>query len=177
MEKLTPGSISNYMIAYRYATQGIQTPQGVQLAAPGKVPTSEIVGQAIGYRPAAIATAQDLANRGALAEQQIVMEKQNLEKQYKDNFRKFNDTTLPQTAQQRFEEKFFDTWKKIEDFNFRNPKNKIDIATLNIAKAHELHKIMGKELNGGVDINGKTIRLLGPVANEAEKALSGYNKP
>jgi len=177
MEKLTPGSISNYMIAYRYATQGIQTPQGVQLAEPGKVPTSEIVGQAIGYRPAALSTAQDLANRGAVVEKQIAMEKQNLEQQYKDNFRKSIDPTIPLSAQERFGNKWVDTFDKIIDFNLRNPTKQIDMDELENANAENINKVLRKGIFGGIDINEKNAALLGPVSNEAEKALSVYNKP
>lgn len=176
LEKILPGSISNYMIAYRYATQGIQTPQGVQLAEPGKVPTSEIVGQAIGYRPAALSKAQDLANRGMVIEKKIAMEKKGLEKQYKDNFRKSVDPTIPTSAQERFGDKWVETLDKIIDFNLRNSKNQIDLETLSDANAENINKIQRKEIFGGIDINEKNVELLGPLSNEAEKALSVYNK-
>jgi len=177
LEKLTPGSIGNYLTAYRYATQGIQTPQGVQLADPGKVPTSEIVGQAIGYRPAALARAQDAANRGMVIEKKITMEKKSLEKQYKDNFRKSIDPTIPSSARERFGDRWVETLDKIIDFNLRNPTKQIDMDTLGDANAENINKNIRKEIFGGMDINEKNVELLGPLSNEAEKALSGYNKP
>jgi hypothetical protein len=176
LEKLTPGSIGNYLTAYRYATEGVQTPQGVQLAEPGAVPTSEIVGQAIGFRPAALSTAQDLTFRAASVEKQIVMEKQNLEQKYKDNFRKSIDPTLSPDAQQRFDDKWLETVDKIIDFNLRNPTKQIDMETLEVSNAENINKAVRKEIFGGVDINEKNIELLAPVSNEAEKALSGYAK-
>ncbi len=177
LEKILPGSISNYMIAYRYATEGIQTPQGVQLAKPGKVPTSEIVGQAIGYRPAALSKAQDLANRGMVIEKKIALEKKGLEKQYKDNFRKSVDPTIPSSARERFGDRWVETLDKIIDFNLRNPTKQIDLETLGDANAENINKIQRKEIFGGIDINEKNAELLAPLSNEAEKALSGYNKP
>jgi hypothetical protein len=177
LEKLTPGSIGNYLTAYRYATQGIQTPQGVQLADPGKVPTNEIVGQAIGYRPAALSRAQDAANRGMVIEKKITMEKKSLEKQYKDNFRKSIDPTIPLSAQERFGSKWVETLDKITDFNLRNPTKQIDMDDLAEANAENIKKIIRKEGFGGIDINEKNVGLIGPLSNEAEKALSGYNKP
>jgi hypothetical protein len=176
MEKLTPGSVGNYLTAYRYATEGVQTPQGVQLAEPGTVPVSEIAGQAIGFRPAALSTAQDLSFRAAAVEKQIIMEKQSLEKKYKDNFRKSIDPTISPEAQQRFDDKWLETLEKIIDFNLRNPTKQIDMETLEISNAESLNKALRKEIFGGVDINEKNIELLGPVSNEAEKALSGYSK-
>ena len=175
-EKLTPGSIGNYLTAYRYATEGIQTPQGVQLADPGKVPTSEIVGQAIGYRPAALSRAQDAANRGMVIEKKIAMEKKGLEKQYKDNFRKSIDPTIPSSAQERFGDRWVETLDKIIDFNLRNPTKQIDMDTLGDANAENINKNIRKEIFGGMDINEKNVELLGPLSNEAEKALSVYNK-
>jgi len=177
LEKLTPGSIGNYLTAYRYATEGIQTPQGVQLAEPGKVPTSEIIGQAIGYRPAALSKAQDLANRGMVVEKKIAMEKKGLEKQYKDNFRKSIDPTIPSSAQERFGDRWIETLDKIIDFNLRNPTKQIDMDTLGDANAENINKNLRKEIFGGMDINEKNVELLGPLSNEAESALSGYNKP
>jgi hypothetical protein len=177
LEKLTPGSISNYLTAYRYATEGIQTPQGVQLAEPGKVPTSEIIGQAIGYRPAATSRAQDAVSKGIAVERAINMEKKTLEKEYKDNFRKSIDPTLPVSAQERFGDKWMEALDKVIDFNLRNPTKQIDLDGLNEANAENINKILRKEAFGGIDINEKNVELLGPLSDEAEKALSGYNKP
>jgi hypothetical protein len=148
----------------------------VQLAEPGTVPTSEIAGQAIGFRPAALNTAQDLAGKAAAVEKQIVMEKQGLEQKYKDTFRKSIDPTLSPEAQQRFDDKWLETLDKIIDFNLRNPTKQIDMEQLETSNAESLNKVVRKETFGGIDINEKNIELLGPASNEAEKALSGYTK-
>ena len=164
------------MIAHRYATEGIQTPQGVQLAQPGTVPKSEVAGQTIGYRPAALATAQDIAFKAKVVEKTILAEKNQLTNQYNDNFIKSTDPTMPVDFQQRFNQKWGDTLDKVIDFNIRHPKNQIDIEKLNESLSAHVNKIIETEMGGGVRITPQNVDLLGDAANEAEKALSKYNK-
>jgi len=176
MEKLVPGSISNLMIAHRYATEGMQTPQGVQLAKPGTVPTSEVVGQAIGYRPAALATAQEISFKAKATEKTILAEKNQLTNQYNDNFIKSTDPTMSVGFQERFNQKWGDTLDKVIDFNIRHPHNQIDIEKLNESLSTHVNKIIETEMGGGVRITPQNVDVLGPLANEAERALSRYNK-
>ena len=109
-------------------------------------------------------------------EKKIAMEKKGLEKQYKDNFRKSIDPTIPSSAQERFGDRWVETLDKIIDFNLRNPTKQIDMDTLGDANAENINKNIRKEIFGGMDINEKNVELLGPLSNEAEKALSVYNK-
>jgi hypothetical protein len=176
LEKILPGSISNLMIAHRYATEGFQTPQGAQLAKPGTMDKSEIAGQSIGYRPAAIAAAQEIAFKAKVVEKVVLAEKNQLTNQYKDNFIKSTDPTMPVDFQQRFNQKWGDTLDKVIDFNIRHPKTQINIEELNKSLSERINNIIETEIGGGVRITPENLDLLGDAANEAEKALSKYNK-
>jgi hypothetical protein len=176
LEKILPGSISNLMIAHRYATEGFQTPQGAQLAQPGTMDKSEIAGQAIGYRPAAISAAQEIAFKSKVAEKVVLAEKNQLTRQYNDNFIKSTDPTMPVDFQQRFNQKWGDTLDKVIDFNIRHPKTQINIEELNKSLSEHIKAITETEMGGGVRITPENVDLLGDAANEAEKILSKYKK-
>ena len=174
LEKMLPASISKLMTANRYAKEGVQTPQGIQLAAKGKVPMNELVGQAIGYAPARIAEAQTLGFKAKAAEKVIDTQKANIVSSIKKAYIAANDDSKPSEYQARFEDRFEKAIADAQEFNLRNPKKKIDLS-----KVREEIKKMNKaniraEETGGINLTKKNIDLLEPVSDAAVKALAPY---
>jgi hypothetical protein len=174
LEKLTPASISKLMIANRYAKEGVQTPQGVRVAAKGKVPMNELVGQAIGYAPARIAEGQSLGFKAKAAEKVIDTQKANFVSSIKKAYIAANDDSKPPEYQARFEARFEKAIEDANEFSLRNPKKKIDLP-----KVREEIKKMNKaniraEETGGINLTKKNIDLLEPVSDAAVKALAPY---
>lgn len=175
LEKLVPASISKLMVASRYAKEGIQTTQGAQLAGRGKVPTSELVGQAIGYAPARIAEAQNIAFKTQAAEKVITRERQSIMGALKDSFRKSIDFNRPEVSE-RFDKKFQETMDKAVDFSLRHPEYEIKDGEISKAIEDELKKVVETEMGSGVRLTEKNFRLSVPSADKAENALAPYKK-
>jgi hypothetical protein len=177
LEKVMPiGSISKLMTALRYADEGVQTPQGVQLVEKGKVPKSELVGQAIGFAPARIAEAQDIAFKASAAEKVVASERAKLVGTLKDSFRKSMDINRTVEQNERFSKIFDDTLDKMIDFNIKNPNNPINMNEVGAMIQDSLKKITEAELGGGVRETKKNYELVGPSADAAMQALEPYNK-
>ena len=175
LEKLTPASISKLLMAHRYATEGIQTSQGAQLAEKGIVPTSELTGQAIGYAPARVAEAQNIAFKTQAAEKVITRERQNIMGTLKDSFRKSIDFNRPD-VNERFDKIFQDTLDKAVDFSLRHPEYGIKDEEINKAINDELKKVIETEMDSGVRLTKKNFMLSSPSAEKAENALAPYKK-
>lgn len=175
LEKLTPASISKLLIARRFAKEGIQTTQGAQLVEKGKVPTSEIVGQAIGYAPARISEAQTIAFKEQAAEKVITRERQNIMGTLKDSFRKSIDFNRPD-INERFDKIFQDTLDKAVDFSLRYPEQEIKDAEINKAIEDELKKVIETEMGSGIRMTEKNATLAIPSIDKAENALAPYKK-
>ena len=174
LEKLTPASISKLMIANRYAKEGVQTPQGVQLAPKGKVPMNELVGQAIGYAPARIAEAQTLGFKAKAAEKVIDMQKANIVSSIKKAYIAANDDSKPPEYQARFEDRFEKAIADAQEFNQRNPKKKIDLQKVREEIKKTTKTNIRAEETGGINLTKKNIDLLEPVSDAAVKALAPY---
>ena len=176
LEKLTPASISKLMVAHRYATEGVQTPQGVQVAEKGKVPKSELVGQAIGYAPARVAEAQTTAFKAQAAEKVIVREREGIMGTLKDSFRKSIDPNRNVEIHERFDKIFQDTLDKATDFSLRNPEREIIGEEITKALNDELKKVVETEMGSGIKMTKENVRLLSPSIEKAERALAPYKK-
>jgi len=172
LEKLTPASISKLMVAHRYATEGVQTPQGVQLVEKGKVPKSELVGQAIGYAPARVAEAQTTAFKAQAAEKVIVREREGIMGTLKDSFRKSIDPNRSVEIHERFDKIFQDTLDKATDFSLRNPEREIIGEEITKALNDELKRVVETEMGSGIKMTKENARLLSPSIEKAEKALA-----
>ena len=175
LEKLTPASISKLLIARRFAKEGIQTTQGVQLVEKGKVPKSELVGQAMGYAPARIAEAQTITFKNQAAEKTITRERQKIMGDIKDSFRKSIDFNRPD-VNERFDKKFQDTLDKTVDFSLRYPEYEIKDEEINKAINDELKKVIETEMDSGVRLTKKNFMLSSPSAEKAGNALAPYKK-
>ena len=177
LEKAIPlGSLSKLLIAGRYATEGIQTPQGVQLAPKGKVPTSELVGQAIGFAPASLAEAQTRAFKATAAEKVVSAERSSIMTTLKDSFRKSMDFNRPLAQTERFDKIFNETLDKATEFSLRNPGSPILDAEISSLLNAEMKKIAETEMGGGVRETAKNYELVGPSSEAAVRALTPYYK-
>jgi len=174
LEKLTPASISKLMVAHRYATEGVQTPQGVQLIEKGKVPKSELVGQAIGYAPARVAEAQTTAFKAQAAEKVIVHERETIMGTLKNSFRKSIDPNKDTEIHERFDKIFQDTLDKATDFSLRNPEREIKGEEITKALNDELKRVVETEMGSGIKMTKENARLLSPSIEKAERALAPY---
>jgi hypothetical protein len=175
-EKLAPASISKAMMAHRYATQGVQTSQGTQLVEPGQMPTSEIVGQAIGYAPAHVAEAQNIIFKSKAAEQAVTRERQQIMNSVADLYNKSMDPSLPQHQQERFDEKFQDALDKSTEFSFRYPQLQITPDEIYKAIEGSTKKKAETEIGSGVRLTPKNVTYLDAAQAAAENALAKYNK-
>lgn len=175
-EKLAPASISKAMMAHRYATQGVQTSQGTQLVEPGKMPTSEIVGQAIGYAPAQVAEAQNIIFKSKAAEQAVTRERQQIMNSVADLYNKSMDPSLPQHQQERFDEKFQDALDKSTEFSFRYPQLNITPDEISKAIENSTKRKAETEIGAGVRLTPKNVTYLDASQAAAENALAKYNK-
>jgi hypothetical protein len=173
LEKLTPASISKLLMAHRYATEGIQTTQGAQLVEKGKVPKSELVGQAMGYAPARIAEAQNIAFKEQATEKAITRERQSIVGSIKDNFRKSIDFNRPD-VNERFDKKFQEAMDKAIDFSLRHPEHEIKDSEINKAIEDELKKVIETEMGSGIRMTEKNATLAIPSIDKAENALAPY---
>jgi hypothetical protein len=177
LEKVMPiGSISKLMTALRYANEGVQTPQGVQLVEKGDMPTSELVGQAIGFAPARVAEAQDIAFKASAAEKVVASERAQIMGTLKDSFRKSMDINRTVEQNERFSKIFDDTLDKMIDFNMRNPAMEIRDAEITQMLNANLKDIAERELGGGIKETKKNTELVGPSVDAALEALDRYNK-
>jgi hypothetical protein len=176
LEKLSPASVSKLLIANRYATEGVEDTRGVKLVEKGNLPTSVIVGQALGFRPAKIAEAQELGFKSSAVEKVIVEEKNKIAKDIKDNFRKSVDWDKPAEYQQRFEAKFEETIDKMHEFNDKHPEKAFaDDAVFELLLSDAELKA-NLEANAGVKITPENERLLGDTVDKAIETLESYNK-
>jgi hypothetical protein len=174
-EKLVPGSISKLMIANRFANEGVEDSRGATLVEPGKLNKSELVGQAIGFRPAGVSAAQTAAFKATAANTAIVNEKKNLSNQLVDNFRKSNNLKESDAYQERFDEKFQKTLEKINEYSVRNPEQKFTNDEINSLLKNAMDKKARTEAGAGIALDKKNARLLGPASEFTEKTLSEYN--
>jgi GNAT superfamily N-acetyltransferase len=174
LEKLMPASISKFMLARRYAEEGVQTPDGVQLVKKGKLPTSELIGQAVGYAPARVAEAREIIFKEKAAEKVIVREREKIMGTLKDSFRKSVDPSRSVEIHERFDKKFQDTLDKTIDFSLRHPEHEFKDKEIDKALDEELKRVIETEIGSGIRMTEKNIRLATPSIDKAENALAPY---
>jgi len=177
LEKAIPlGSIAKLLTAKRYAEEGVQTSQGVQLVPKGKVPTSELVGQAIGFTPARIAEAQDKAFAATVAEKDLAVERTKIVHTLVDSFRKSIDPSRPLDQNERFDKIFNEALLKMVDFNIRNPNRPIEDEEVGSLINATMKKIAETEMGSGVRVTNKNLELVTPSSDAALEALTPYLK-
>ena len=171
-----PASISKFMVARRYAEEGVQTPQGVQLVGKGKLSTSELVGQTIGFAPANVLEAQEAAFKYNAAEKVIVREREKIMGTLKDSFRKSVDPSKSVEIHERFDKIYRDTLDKTVDFSLRHPEYEFKDGEIDKAIKDELNRVLETEIGSGIRMTEKNTKLATPSIDKAEKALAPYKK-
>jgi len=176
LEKIMPASISKFMLARRYAEEGVQTPDGVQLVKKGKLPTSELIGQAVGYAPARVAEARETIFKEKAAEKVIVREREKIMGTLKDSFRKSVDPSRSVEIHERFDKIFQETLDKATDFSLRNPEYEFKDKEIDKALDEELKRVIETEIGSGIRMTEKNTKLATPSIDKAERALAPYKK-
>jgi hypothetical protein len=176
LEKLSPASVSKLLIAHRYGEEGVETTQGVKLLEQGKLPTSALVGQAIGFRPAKLAGAQEKGFKAAAAEKAIIENKNKIATDIKDSFRKSMDLDKPEIYRQRFDDKFDEAVDKLRDFNAAYPKYKFEQGAISTLLLEDRKLKANLEMNAGVKLTPKNVRIVGDAVDSAIEDLESYDK-
>jgi len=181
LEKFMPASISKLMLAHRYNQEGVRIPNGPadkQLVEKGKIPTSALVGQAIGYAPEALSSAQTKGFKAAAAEKVVDMQKDHIIQEYKKAFLASQDDNLPPEKQARFAARLEKAEDDRQAFNEHNPRKKIS-STADLreeAKAKRKESRLAAEDTGGINITRENADLLDPLAESAARDLQRLNK-
>lgn len=176
LEKMLPASISKLLIANRYATEGVETNRGVQLLEPGKLSAAEIAGQALGFRPAKVAEAQEIAFKVSAGQKAIVENRTKIANDLKDNFRKSMDLDKPESYRDRFDDKFDETLDKRDEFNMKFPENKITDGEVFQMLLEDKKIKANMEINGGIKVTPKDMRIFGDTVDAAIETIESYDK-
>jgi hypothetical protein len=181
LEKWMPASISKLMLAHRYNQEGVRIPDGPadkQLVEKGKIPTSALVGQVIGYAPEALSSAQTKGFKAAAAEKVVDMQKASIIANYKKAFLASQDDSISPEKRARFEERMQKAEDDRQAFNERNPRKKIS-STADLreeAKGKRKESRLAAEDTGGINITRENADLLDPLAESAARDLQRLNK-
>jgi hypothetical protein len=89
VEKALPAGFRNYVLAHKYATEGVKDYKGVTLLSPDSVKKGELIGQVIGFRSDLISKTQYVNFEVSKIEQRINNNKtlllNNLDREYRNN--------------------------------------------------------------------------------------------
>jgi hypothetical protein len=89
VEKALPAGFRNYVLAHKYATEGVKDYKGVTLLSPDSVKKGELIGQVIGFRSDLISKTQYVNFEISKIEQRINNNKtlllNNLDREYRNN--------------------------------------------------------------------------------------------
>jgi hypothetical protein len=176
-ETMFPASLTKPATAMRLAEEGTKTPEGVQLTDPGMLPKSMLIGQALGFRPAPIAKAQETTAAVNAAEKRITIEKTRLSKAFVEAYRKSEDMTLPQEVRDKWTEKFSLAIEKAVKFSGRNPDAQFTNKEINDSINEALGRVVNKSESGGIEAKKKTFRWAEAVIEANKKTLAPYKKP
>jgi hypothetical protein len=176
LEKLSPASVSKLLIAHRYSTEGVETSQGVKLLEQGKLSTSAIGGQALGFRPAAVSEAQETSFKVNATLAAIDENKNKIAKEIKDSFRKSMDLYKPESYRQRFDDKYDEAIDKLIEFNAAYPKHKFEQGAIAKLLLEDNKLKANLEMNAGVKLTPKNSYLVGDAVDSAIDALESYDK-
>jgi len=176
-EGLFPASLGKPSVAYRMEEEGAKTAEGVRLTDPGMLPKSMIIGQAIGFRPAPVAKAQENAAAVNAAEKRLGIEKNRLSKELAETYRKSEDDTLSKEERAKWNDKFYKTIEKVIEFSERNPEKEFTNEDINRFIAGAIGKIENKSESGGIEAKENTYRWAEPIIEANKKMLAPYKKP
>lgn len=113
MEQLMPGFVRPTLTAYRYSEQGATTPTGAVIKRAEEFTTGELIGQAMGF-----------STEGLVAQRETLFKAEALKARVKNDKKKLLDRLGLETA--RGGDNLNTVFKKIEEFNRKNPSSAID---------------------------------------------------
>jgi hypothetical protein len=167
---LTPKSISVASTANRLATEGIETAKGVPLIAKGEAKPSEIAGQVIGFRPARLVEAQNIANATNVIQKKIDLQKQDITRGMINSMVKSVDQNKSEEDRVRFRKLFQENLQRAMKFDRQYPSEAIkDNISDQIDKA--LEEIQKERAFGGVKITDQNAPLFIKAARETMRTL------
>jgi hypothetical protein len=157
LEKGIPAGFRNYVLAYKYATEGAKDYKGAPLLEADSFKKGELIGQAIGFRPDVLSNAQYVNFQISKLEQRFNNQKtqllNNLDRTYRQI--KPNDPDSIKEYAKYFED--------IEKFNKKNPS--FAITADEIANSLEKRSEQRGSAYKGININDRNA----PFAIEASK--------
>ena len=113
MEQMMPGFVRPTLTAYRYSEQGATTPTGAAIKGAEEFTTGELIGQAMGF-----------STEGLVGMRETLFKAEALKAQVKNDKKKLLDRLGLETA--RGGDNLNAVFKKIEEFNRKNPSSAID---------------------------------------------------
>jgi hypothetical protein len=176
-EGLFPASVGKLSVASRMDEEGAKTAEGVRLTDPGMMSKSMIAGQAIGFRPAPVAKAQENAAAVNAGDKRLDIERKRLSKELAETKRKSEDETLSKEERAKYEDKFQKAIEKVIEFSERNPEREFKDADITHFIDAALGKIENKTEHGGIEAKDKTYRWAEPAIEANKKMLAPYRKP
>ena len=166
-EQLLPGSLSSILAANRIANEGLRTSNGDQIEGyeKGNVPVSTIAAQAVGFKPSEVLNQQAKDFKLQTAQQTISLERANLSAQLKDAYIKSMDFDKGPAYMERFDKQFDEILGKMNEFGERHPELAFDTPKdpkeINNMLNQAMQDKLNREMNAGVKLNEKNVRLLG----------------
>lgn len=176
-EGIFPASLGKLSVASRMDEEGAKTAEGVRLTDPGMMPKSMIAGQAIGFRPAPVAKAQENVAAVNAGDKQLDIQKRNLSKELAETYRKSEDDTLSKEDRAKWNDKFQMAIQKVIEFSERNPEREFKDADITHFIDAALGKIENKTEHGGIEAKDKTYRWAEPAIEANKKMLAPYRRP
>jgi hypothetical protein len=167
-EKLLPGSLSSLIAANDIVNVGLRTSNGDQIEGyeKGNVPTSTIVGQALGFRPSEVINQQTKSFKISNQDRVLQIERAQLAKEASDHLIKSFDLEKGSDYTERHDKLFEEALDKMSAFGDRHPELAFDDPEKNSDEVNDmLNKALddkyGRESNAGVKVTEKNIGRVG----------------
>jgi hypothetical protein len=162
IERMSPAFIRNFVLTYKYATEGAKDIEGGELILKDTFTTGELIGQAVGFRPDLLSDYQQLAFALKTNENRIKIERNKLMRNATREFFKGMSSNKWGGYDKQLD--------KIDKFNIKHPEYEIDQESLDESVERKEQMIADTETWGGMPINEKF------EAYGAESALNKIKK-
>ena len=162
IERMSPAFIRNFVLTYKYATEGAKDIEGGELILKDTFTTGELIGQSIGFRPDLLSNYQQLAFALKTNENRIKIERNKLMRNATREFFKGMSSNKWDGYDKQLD--------KIDKFNIKYPEYEIDQESLDESVERKEQMIADTETWGGMPINEKF------EAYGAEAALNKIKK-
>ena len=163
VEKVAPAAVRNFVLTYKYATEGAKDNKGNQIMSKDAFTTGELIGQAIGFRSDLLANTQNVTFKLIGIQQEILNERQklfdNIDREYRNkNFKAYNKLIT----------------KDVLAFNKKHPSFAIEID--DIQSSLERRAKQRGESWRGLRLDEKNAALFAPVAKGSREAVAARER-